>query len=146
MNALRENLQKSFSLPQDAVTWLCQLYEAIQVLDDFADGDEVKRTDLDATIWNVLVGLPSNAFFMQHANSLLPAVSLMVLKWQASDKVERDGQATAKSYMWRAGYYDLVLLVVTLCHGPAAAHAVAHLVMDLYGETYEDYLKEFQNA
>lgn len=146
MNALRENLQKALGLPPDAVNWLCQLYEVIQVLDDFADGDEVTRTDLDATIWNTLVGLPSNAFFMQHANSLLPALSLMVLKWQASDKVERDGKATAKSYMWRAGYYDLVLLSVTLCHGPAVAHAVAHLVMDLYGETYEDYMKEFQNA
>jgi hypothetical protein len=146
MNALRENLQQAFSLPPDAVNWLCQVYEVIQVLDDYADGDEVSRTDLDATIWNTLVGLPSNAFFMQHAGNLLPALSLMVLKWQASDKVEREGKADAKSFMWRAGYYDLVLLAVLLCHGPAAAHKVAHHVMNLYAETYEDYKEEFPNA
>jgi hypothetical protein len=70
----------------------------------------------------------------------------MILKWQASDTAERNQQADAKSFVWRAGYYDLVLMTVSLVHGPVPATQNAHLVMALYGETYEDYMKEFGNA
>lgn len=146
MNWLKENLEKSFSLPPAAVEWLISLYDAIQVFDDYADGDTVTREDLDTTIWNTLVGMPSNPFFAQNAGALLPALGTMILKWQASDKVEREGKADEKSFVWRAGYYDLVLLAVQLCHGVAAAHKVSSHVMSLYAENYQDYLKEFQNA
>jgi len=146
VNWLKENLEKVFALPPAAVEWLLSVYDAIQVFDDVADSDPVERSDLDATIWNTLVGMPSNQFFLQNASALIPALGTMILKWQASDKVEREGKADAKSFVWRAGYYDLVLLAVQLCHGVSAAHKVAHHVMDLYAETYEDYKKEFPNA
>jgi len=143
---IRDHLENSFSLPPAVVEWLVSLYDAIQVFDDYADGDGVDRADLDTTIWNTLVGMPSNPFFMQNAGALLPAVGTMILKWQASDKAEREGKANEKSFVWRAGYYDLVLLCVQLCHGVTAAHKIAHHVMELYGENYKDYVKEFENA
>jgi hypothetical protein len=68
------------------------------------------------------------------------------MKWQASDQAERAGQADAKSFVWRAGYYDLILMAVSLTHGPGFAAKNAHLVMELYGEKFEDYMKEFGNA
>jgi hypothetical protein len=37
-------------------------------------------------------------------------------------------------------------LVVSLCHGPEATQEAAHLVLELYGESLEDYMKEFENA
>jgi hypothetical protein len=48
--------------------------------------------------------------------------------------------------MWRAGYYDIILTVVQLCHGQEVAKESAHLIMRMYGEKYEDYLEEFSNA
>ena len=69
-------------------------------------------------------------------------MAVQLLKWQASDKAERDGRADAKSFMWRAGYYDLVLFVNLLCNGPSAPIAP----LSLYGETLADYLKEFPHA
>jgi hypothetical protein len=60
--------------------------------------------------------------------------------------VERAGNADAKSYMWRAGYYDLVLLVIQICHGYEKALLAAPSVMSLYGETLADYLGEFEHA
>jgi hypothetical protein len=60
--------------------------------------------------------------------------------------VERAGQADARSYVWRAGYYDLILIVVQLCHGVDVATKLAPIVMQMYGETLADYLKEFPNA
>jgi len=143
---LKENFVSVFGLPNAAVEWLLMLWDAIQVFDDVADEDEVKRNDLDVVIWNTLVGMSQNQFWQANANSLMPVVATMVLKWQASDEAERDGKADAKSYMWRAGYYDVVLMVVTLCHPAKRAKELSRYVMELYGEKFEDYMKEFDHA
>ena len=143
---MTHTLRKHFEtlmLPTEAAEWLLMLWQAIQTFDDYADGDQVERQALDATIWNTLVAMPQNPFFMRHAASLLPVLSTMVLKWQASDRVEREGSADARSFTWRAGYYELVLAAVQLAHGPAAAMSVAHKVLSLYGESLDSYLAEF---
>lgn len=140
--ALRKHFE-SLMLPTEAAEWLLMVWQAIQTFDDVADDDEVLRAELDATIWNVLVAMPQNPFFARHAGTLLPLLGTMVLKWQASDRVERDGQADARSFTWRAGYYELILVAVQLIHGPAAAMSVAHQVLNMYGENLDSYLAEF---
>ena len=143
---LRLNLQRVLALPVPAIDWLLMLFEAIQVFDDVADGDPVEREDLNAVIWNTLVGMNQNTFWIANSHSLTPVVATMILKWQASDQAERAGQANAKSFVWRAGYYDVVLMTVALCHGTQQATEKAQQVMELYGETFEDYMKEFDHA
>ena len=145
-DGLRENLIKVFMLPTPAVEWLLMVFDAIQVFDDVADGDPVERKDLNATIWNTLVGINQNQFFITNSHHLIPLLATMILKWQASDQAERAGQADAKSFGWRAGYYDLILMTVSLTHGAGFATKNAHLVMELYAEKFEDYIKEFGNA
>jgi len=143
---LKENLQKVLALPAPATEWLMMLWGAIQVFDDVADGDPVEREDLNAAIWNTLVGMNQNSFWAANSLSLAPVVATMILKWQGSDQAERAGNADARSYVWRAGYYDVVMMVVALCYGTKYATDNAHLVMALYGETLEDYMKEFSHA
>lgn len=143
---LKENLQRVFALPAPAVEWLLMLWNAIQVFDDVADGDPVEREDLNATIWNTLVGMNQNTFWQANSQTLAPVVASMILKWQASDQAERAGKADARSFVWRAGYYDVVLMVLVLCHGTQRATESAQQVMELYGETLEDYMKEFSHA
>lgn len=144
--SLTENLQKVLLLPAPAVEWLMMLWQAIQVFDDVADGDKVERSDLNATIWNTLVAMGQNQFWQTNSPVLAPIVGAMILKWQASDTAEREGKADARAFVWRAGYYDVVLMAVQLCHGVEAATKVAHHVMALYGEEFEDYMKEFGHA
>ena len=143
---LKENLQRVLALPAPAIEWLLMLYGAIQVFDDVADGDAVERDDLNAAIWNTLVGMSQNTFWIANSQTLTPVVASMILKWQASDQAERSGKADARSFVWRAGYYDVVLMTVALCHGTQRATETAQQVMELYGETLEDYMKEFGNA
>jgi hypothetical protein len=143
---LKENLQRVLALPAPATEWLMMLWGAIQVFDDVADGDPVEREDLNAAIWNTLVGMNQNSFWAANSITLAPVVATMILKWQGSDQAERAGNADARSYVWRAGYYDVVMMVVALCHGTKYATDNAHLVMALYGETLEDYMKEFSHA
>lgn len=140
------HLRKHFMdlrLPSAAADWLLGVWNAIQVLDDAADNDPIDREDLHRAIYDLFVDLPSNPFFVHNAVALLPALSLMVLKWKASDDAERAECADARSFVWRAGYYDVVLAVVVAAHGRAEALAVAHGVMSMYGETLHEYLKEF---
>jgi len=143
---LRKNLEEVFALPSAAVEWLLSLYRIIQVFDDIADGDPVSRDDLNAVIWDCLVGRLQNEFFARHANQLIPVIATAIIKWQASDTMERQGLADARSFVWRASYYDVVVMVVSICHGPTAATKNAHLILQLYGEKLDDYLAEFQHA
>lgn len=143
---LREHFDKILALPEEASDFLCNLFDAIQIFDDYADGDSVDRPALNYIIWYSFVGLNTDPFFKKHGDILMPLLGSAVLKWQASDMAERAGEANEVSFVWRAGYYDIVLMVVLLVHGPAIATEMAQVVMSLYGETYNDYREEFQNA
>lgn len=143
---LEHHLIETLSLPDTAVSWLIGMWDAIQFLDDVADGDEVTRPEFDRALNQLLVAMPSNPFFTAYSTTLLPVVAVQILKWQASDDAERKGKADARSYMWRAGYYDLVILAVQLCHGYDVALKMAPIVMSMYGEKIEDYKEEFANA
>jgi hypothetical protein len=149
-DAMREVLEHHFietlSLPKDAVAWLLGLWDAIQFMDDVADEDEISRDQFDNALYQMLVAMPGNPFFMSRANALLPVMMTAMLKWQTSDMLETVGEVDARTYMWRAGYYDVVLLVVQLCHGYDAALDLGPFVLKLYGEKLEDYQREFCDA
>lgn len=137
---------KGLQLPPAATDWLCNLWDAIQFLDDVVDGDAIDRKTKDAQVFNLLVGLPMSPFFRANADSLYTAVTTMIMKWHAANDAEESGKADARSFVARAGFYDVVLMVVTLCHGPEIARDLAKHVMWMYGETLEDYLREFNHA
>lgn len=143
MDYLRLNLSEVLQLPTEAVEWLCGMYDVAQFFDDVADGDKTTRKELDKALWSSLVSLNTNPFYAQNAQTIAPAVALFILKWQASDKEERLGNANPVTFVWRAGYFDLVLLAVLICKGQEFATENAHLVSRLYGEKLEDYLGEF---
>ena len=133
-------------LPPDAAAWLLDLWDVIQVFDDVADGDTVSREDLHKTIWQCLVKMPSNSFFVANSANLLPVMATAFLKWVASDSAEREGRADARSFMWRASYYDVVLMAMLLCNRSETALVKSGLVMALYGEKFDDYRAEFPDA
>lgn len=143
---IRKNLAESFQLPPAAVDWLCDLFSAIQTFDDYQDGDDVSLRALHTLIWTTLVSLPQNPFFKAHSDVLLPLVATNILKWHGANHTERAGASDAMSFVWRAGFYDIVLMVVALCRGHAYAAQNAQAVMQLYGEKFDAYLKEFQHA
>lgn len=143
---LSRNLRETLSLPDDAVTWLLGLWNASQVFDDMADGDFPDRDRLNSTLLDCLVNLQANDFFLRHGHHLLPVVRCAVLKWNAADMAERAGQADARSFVWRAGFYDIVLMVVALIHGDDTALSIGHNVMHLYGESFDAYMAEVAHA
>jgi hypothetical protein len=140
---IRNSLTDGLKLPADAVEWLCDLYAVTQVYDDVADGDEVDRADLNRALYSSIVGMSLNPFFDLNRFTLRPVLALFIMKWQASDAAERAGAADEVSFVWRAGFYDVVMTVFLLVYGREDTEANAHLIMSLYGEKFADYRKEF---
>ena len=143
--SLELNFRQSFELPEDAVDFLMNTWDD-QFFDDIADGDEVKREDLNKIIYDFFIGFYVNRFFLDNLISLKSQLSTLILKWEASDVAERQGEASVRSFMWRAGYYDLILAVITLVHGHEKALLLSKVVMDFYGENFDEYLEEFADA
>ena len=143
---MNEQLLAPLNLPLTAQRWLIDFFLVIQGLDDWRDNDPVEPKQKEKVIYQVMVELPQNHFFQSHSHNLLPLVSILVLKWIGANKLEDNREQLHKAYMWRAAYYDLILEVVRLVHGFDGAASAAEYVAKLYGETYEDYVKEFENA
>ena len=143
---MKPELLASLNLPEPTVRWLLDFWSVIQGLDDWRDNDEVSPQEKEAVIYKVMFLLPNNPFFQYHSKELLPIVSNLVLRWIGANRLEDNREDLHKAYMWRAAYYDLILEVVRLVHGFEAAANASDFVAKLYGETFEDYVKEFQNA
>jgi hypothetical protein len=143
---MKPELLAPLNLPEPTVRWLLDFWSVIQGLDDWRDNDEVSPQEKEAVIYKVMFLLPNNPFFQYHSKELLPIVSNLVLRWIGANRLEDNREDLHKAYMWRAAYYDLILEVVRLVHGFEAAANASDFVAKLYGETFEDYVKEFQNA
>lgn len=132
--ALSEHLA-NLDLPADAREWLMDLWRAIQVIDDAKDG--TANPEAADIAFGLFVRMPMNAFWQANQGSLLPVLALAVIKWRAANQAEAAGHADARSYMWRAGFYDVAAMVAHLCGcDPVRA-------LGLYGETFAEYCGEF---
>lgn len=143
--SLVENFN-ALSIPLPAQEWLLDFWDVIQGLDDWRDNDPVDPKEKEKVIYQVMVNMPSNPFFQKYASHLLPIMSNLVLKWIAANALEDNKEELHKAYMWRAAYYDLILEVVRLVHGYTEASNASAYVAKMYGESFDDYAKEFRNA
>lgn len=137
---------EAWDLPPDASAWLLDLWALTQFFDDVVDGDLIRPKTAHDAVWKAFVTFPGNRFYVENVSSLQPAIATAILKWEASHTAERTCLADERSFMWRAAYYDIVLLVILLCQGYASAMEKAPSVMALYGEKFSDYRAEFPNG
>ncbi len=142
---LRRNFEQ-LGLSAGCSEWLLMLFDAIQFIDDVVDGDPVDRESAINSGWNLLCAMPGHPFFQRHQQMLLPVLALQFAKWKASDDAERAREHGPVAFVWRAGFYDVVMLCVQIEHGTQAALDMGQTVMGLYGEPYENYMLEMNNA
>ena len=126
----------ALGLPDSARAWLLDLWNLIQVLDDAYDGDIADKASVSWAVKAIFLTMPMNDFYRHNAGVLQPIVWMQVLKWEAANEAEAMGLADERSYMWRAGFYDVVLMACHLCGIAGAGHAC----LEMYGETFADYI------
>lgn len=139
---LETSFKTTLALPDDATEWLLDVWQMIQAFDDVVDGD--KPENFTQAIWTSLAGMSLNPFHERHRSLLQPIIIASTLKWMAANHAEGKGLQDERSYMWRAGYYDLVMMATALCHGHNSV--LAFKALNLYGETFDEYKKEFGDA
>jgi hypothetical protein len=138
----------TLELPKDAHKWLIDFFETLQGLDDWYDNDYIPHYEKLKVIHNCLVVLSSNPFFLANHTRLHPLINNLILKWSGANVIEQamEEEELPKAYMWRAGFYDLVLEVVSIVHGFEIASCMSSQVLKMYGESFDSYKKEFTNA
>ncbi len=127
-------------LPDAARAWLLDVWRVIQVLDDAADGDPVGVARAEDAALAVFLRMPTNAFWLANAAQLAPILALQVIKWRAANAAEAVGMADARSFMWRAGFYDLISGVCLIC----GQENDAGIALALYGENFDHYREEMK--
>ena len=125
----------NLNLPAEAREWVLDLWRAIQVIDDAYDGE--RNSDAEDAAFALFVRMPMNPFWVANQVSLVPVLALAVIKWRAANSAESSGNADARSFMWRAAFYDVLAMVCHLCgRDPVTA-------LGLYGEDFAEYRDEF---
>lgn len=127
---------------EQASTMCAHLYKIGQFWDDLIDRDkELTDGDIHSAMWAVLFDLNENPFFRKLMPELLPVIKNATIQWFAANKLEEKKEHIEKSYMLRAGFYNIVAHVVMLCNG--AKYDFSE-VYKLYGEKLEDLKKEIE--
>ena len=132
-------------LPADAIGFVEKLWRVSQFFDDLVDGEAIEGDDFDDALRACLIGLPCDPFYSAHAANLAPVIMMAIEKWRASDFAELSGRADARSFVWRAGFYDVVLMCATLS-GLTRQPWHSEQFLALYGETFPEYQREFSHA
>lgn len=142
---MNDRLRRWFCDCEEAAVFVEQLWTALQEWDDLED--EGRCSDRNGLMSWLAFGMEYQPFFAAHSHVLRPAFLSLYLKWTASNVLDRgDRNDVAKSYMLRAGFYDLVHLCAWICGGDAWAREVGPEIYRSYGETPEDIWQEFNNA
>ena len=128
---------ETLGLPVEARAWLLDLWNVIQVFDDAMDGDRAASADVSRAVWAIFASMPLNDFYCRNAGILQPILALQVLKWEAANAVERAGGACEVSFVWRAGFYEVVLMACHICGIKAGPECLV-----MYGETYAEYMED----
>ena len=112
---------------QSAVDFYVALSCVCELWDDLTDKDkEITQEDVDAAFWHALVTLPTNEFFNQHRQFLMPLILQIINAWKDSVEMETASK-NDRAYALALRYLGLQLapMIVTVLRGPNAARAMS---------------------
>lgn len=79
---------------RDAARLVAQLCDVAHVWDDLIDGDKtVSPEAINRVFETTLFLIPSNGFFKQHQNALLPLIYTGILGYLTANRMEKSGDA-----------------------------------------------------
>ena len=128
-----------------AIALSFMLLEVAHLWDDLIDGDKVDEDDINRIFRYLIYDIPMNPVY-----NLIPGIHVhllsIFLRWRDATEMEKEENPDLeKTYMLRAGIYDLFSLIAFHLHGDKWAKEIGPSVRKLYGETLTS-LKEELNA
>ena len=130
---------------ESAISLSMMLVDVSQVWDDIIDGDTVSNDDVNRVFRYLIYDIPLNPVYR-----LIPSMPdhllNIYLKWRDATAMEAEEKPDLeKTYMLRAGLYDIFSLIAYHLCGDEWARQIGPEVRKLYGETLDD-LKGELNA
>lgn len=144
--SLRQFLDTLYQGNRQAIDLSIKLFGIAQVWDDIIDGDEYSVQSVNRAFVAALVEIPTNQIY-QAMPELPYHIYNVFLRWRDATNIENsahDDNDLHKCYMLRAGLYDIFALIAAKLYGDDYAEKVGPSIRRFYGETFQDYSKEFK--
>ena len=134
-----------------AVQFVLSLASACHLWDDLIDRDKpVSDEEVNDAFWLMLISMPTNAFFREHADSFRPLMVCAALNWQAATKFERETDPSGDdkrllecAHVIRSDYANIVIHAAYLIGGLTWARQVTPEIRAWWmDEDFHDYLVE----
>ena len=127
----------------DAVSLSMMLIEVCDIWDDLIDGDTVQNADIDRVFRYLIYDIPMNRVYMS-----IPGINChllnVFLRWRDATNMEaEDAPDLEKTYMLRAGVYDMFSIIAFHLFGDEWAKEIGPSIRKLYGETLDSLRREF---
>lgn len=128
---------------QNAINLSLMLLEVAHTWDDLIDGDEVDKDSINRAFRYLIYDIPMNPVYKS-----IPGINdhmlNIYLRWRDATKMESEPNPDLeKTYMLRAGIYDMFLLIAYHLFGDEWAQEIGPKVRKLYGETLDSLKEEF---
>lgn len=131
---------------QSAINLSIMLLEVVHVWDDFIDGDPVAPENIDRVFRYLIYDIPVNPVY-KLIPSLPDHMLNVYLRWRDATAMEKEKTPDLeKTYMLRAGIYDIFILIAHHLYGEEWSRDVGVKVRKMYGETLSSLKEEFKNA
>lgn len=138
------SFQELYSGNQDAINLSLMLLDVAHAWDDLVDGDEVE--DIDKIFRYLIYDIPMNPVYR-----IIPGINChllnIFLRWRDATTMEsKEDRDLEKTYMLRAGIYDMFSIIVYHLFGDERAKEIGPKIRALYGETLQGLKEEFDHA
>tara|TARA_R100001463_G_scaffold83771_1_gene138316 strand:+ start:887 stop:1363 length:477 start_codon:yes stop_codon:yes gene_type:complete len=126
---------------KEADKYLRMLGHVYRVLDDVYDGDfPITRGDIFDAIEYLLIGIPSNRFFIHHQDKLTSQHITAYNAWMAANRWTKGNlEQRVFSHVWRGDYQAVIGLVALLTQGVDQMKLVDQKVRETFGLLGEDF-------
>ena len=130
---------------EKAISLSMRLVEIAHVWDDLVDGDKVSTANINKAFIDSIFTLQAHEYWFPMG--LNHQVLNVFLRWQDATTIENDPNKTEqdleKTFMLRAGIYDIFSVIAYYLHGNEWALEVGPTIRRFYAETFKTLKEEF---
>ena len=140
---LRNHMLERWVEDPVAIQWVLDYFDVCELFDDLLDKDKaVSDARVQRALWEALVDMPGNPFFLANAATLIPVISTGVNAYLDANTLESEPVDANLhfSYVMRAVYIAALQAVVEITRGRDFMRSISVDIVRFFGsESYAQY-------
>jgi hypothetical protein len=146
---MKESFNRWFLGNTEAISFCLGIVKSAHLWDDLIDKDnDYTDKEVHDVFSFLMFEMPSNPFYIRHQRELSPIMMSILLKWHTANIFEKERQEgdINKAFVLRAELYQLFVICAVLTGGREWGIEVSPTIWRSYGELFEDFKQEIDNA